>query len=94
MAEDNKTEIILMAIFTVTKDDVMACADEVGLGREQVTDSLLELVKERLSQGLGGWRAAIKSMVVETIGCPLGLVCSPSCAWREVGQCRLARVEG
>ena len=87
MPESNKEEIILMAIFTVTKDDVLACADELGMSQEQVTDDVIEMVKEKVSQGLGGWRAVVKGLVKEAIKCPLGLVCSPSCVWREAGEC-------
>ena len=92
MAENGKKGIILMAMFTVTKNDVLACANELGIPEEQVTDDVVELVKERVSQGLCGWREAIKDMVKEAINeeavvCPLGMVCSPSCAWQEVCQC-------
>ena len=80
-----------MAVFTVTKGDVLACAHELGIPEEQVTDDLIELVKEKVSQGLGDWREVVKGMVKEAIRCPLGLVCSPSCAWRELGECMLPR---
>jgi len=90
--ESGKEDIILMAIFMVTKDDVLACANELGIPKEQVTDDVIELVREKVSQGLRNWREVIKGIVKETvkkeaIKCPLGMVCSPSCAWREVGEC-------
>ena len=91
MAENDKEGIILMAIFMLTRDDVLACADELGIPEEQVTDDVIELVKEKVSQGFRGWREVVKGMVKEAIKCPLGLVCSPSCAWREVGECILPR---
>jgi len=97
MAEGSMENILVMAIFMVTRDDVLACADELGMSREQVTDDVIDLVTEKVSQGLGSWRAAIKDMVKETISqeaiekeaieCPLDIACSPTCAWREVGQC-------
>ena len=97
MAESGKEDIILMAIFAVTKGDILACANELGISEEQVTDEVIELVKEKVSQGLGDWREVIKGIAKETIKeetikeeaikCPLGLVCSPSCTWREVGKC-------
>ena len=87
MAENSKKDILLMAILTVTRDDVLAGANELGIPEEQVTDDVIELVKEKVSQGLRGWREVVKDMVKEAIKCPLGLVCSPSCAWREVGEC-------
>ena len=94
MLEKDGENILLMAILMVTRDDVMTCADELGMPREQVTDSVIELVKDRVSQGLGAWREVMKDMVKEVIGegsseCPLGMVCSPSCAWREAGGCVL-----
>ena len=91
MPESSKEDIIVMAIFMVTRDDVLTCAKELGIPEEQVTDDVIELVKEKVSQGLRGWREVIKSMVKETIKCPLGIVCSASCAWREVGECILPR---
>ena len=51
MAESGTEDIILMAILMVTKDDVLACANELGMSKEQVTDDVIELVKEKVSQG-------------------------------------------
>lgn len=39
MLEDGKENVLLMAILMVTRDDVMTCADELGMPRERVTDS-------------------------------------------------------
>ena len=94
MAENSKQDILVMAIFMVSREDVLACAGELGMSPEEVTDDVIELVKERVSQGLGNWREVAKGMVKEAIQkealkCPLGMVCSPSCAWRGVGQCVL-----
>ena len=91
MAESGKEDIILMAIFAVTKSDILACANELGIPEEQVTDEVIELVKEKVSQGLGDWREVVRSMVKEAIKCPLGLVCSPSCAFGQIGECALSR---
>ena len=94
MAESSKRDILVMAMFMVTRNDVLACADELGMSEEQITDDMIELVKGKVSQGLGDWGDVIKDMVKEVIKngavkCPLGLICSPSCAWREVGGCIL-----
>ena len=85
-------DILLMAVFMVSRDDVLTCANELGIPEEQITDDVLELVQEEVGQGLSGWREAVKDMVKEAVKmgaaeCPLGLVCSPDCAWREAGQC-------
>ena len=102
MSESGREDILLMAVFMVTRDDVLANANELGIPEEQVTDDVIELVKEKVSQGLHDWREAIKGVVKEAISkeavdkeaikCPLGMVCSPSCAWREVGGCILPGV--
>ena len=100
MAESSSEKnILVMAIFMITRDDVLACADELGVSREQITDDVIELVKEKVSQGLDGWRAVVKDVVkgaisqeaieAEALGCALGMVCSLACVWREVGQCLL-----
>ena len=78
-------------IFMLTKDEVIACANELGMSEEQITEDEISLVKERVSQGLGGWRESVKGMVRDAIKCPLGLVCSPSCVWQEGGECTLFR---
>ncbi len=92
MPENSKEDILVMAIFMVTKGDVRACANELGMPEEQVTDDVIELVKGVVSQGLGDFRGVIKDIVKEAIkkeasDCPLGMVCSPSCVWREAGEC-------
>ena len=92
MAEGGKEDIILMAIFMVTKDDILTCANELGIPKEQVTDDVIELVKEKVSQDLRHCREVIKGIVKEAvkreaIRCPLGMVCSPSCVWQEVCEC-------
>ncbi len=92
MEESSKEDILVMAIFMMTRNDVLTCADELGMPEEQVTDDVIEMVKERVSQGLGDWREVVKGMVKEAIRCPLGLVCSPSCAFREIGGCISPRV--
>ena len=91
MAENSRENIILMAFLVLTKDDVLACASELGMSEEQVTEDVIELVKDRVSRGLSDWREVVKGMVKGAIKCPLGLVCSPSCAWRQVGGCTLPR---
>ena len=87
MAENGKEDIILMAILAVTRDDVLAGANELGIPEEQITDDVMALVREKVSQGLRDWRGVVNGLVKEAIKCPLGQVCSPACAWREVGGC-------
>ena len=94
MSESSKQDILVMALFVVTKDVVLSCADEMGIPEEQVTDELMELIKQKVSQGLDGWRDGVMDIVQETIEkktikCPLGMVCVPSCAFRQAGECSL-----
>ncbi|MFC1991715.1 hypothetical protein ACFLVC_03210 [Chloroflexota bacterium] len=67
MAEENEQDILVMAIFMVTKNDVLVCADELGVSREQITDDVVEQVKEEVSQRIGKWREVVKDMVSETV---------------------------
>jgi len=103
MAKSNRQDILVMALFVVTKDSVLACANELGIPEEQITDEVMARVREKISQVLGDWRDVVRSMVKETIeketiekgssSCPLGMVCSSSCAFRQVGECALSRAE-
>lgn len=92
MVEDTKQETLVMALFMVTKNSILSWASELGIPEEQVTDNLIELVKEKVSQSFDCWQESIKDTVKETIkkkttSCPLGLFCSPYCAFRQVGEC-------
>jgi len=96
--EDEKKDIILMAILTVTRKDVLDSATELGMSEEQVTEDLINKVQGSISQVLHNWRGLVKNMVTEVIKivsteCPLGMDCSSSCAWREIGQCTKSPVK-
>jgi len=71
VVENCKEDIILMAIFAVTKNDVLTCANELGIPEEQITDEVIELVKKKVSQGLRDWRMVVKSIVKKTIKFPV-----------------------
>ncbi|MEE8413679.1 MAG: hypothetical protein V3R96_03920 [Dehalococcoidales bacterium] len=99
MAEENEQDILVMAIFMVTRNDVLICADELGVSREQITDDVVEGVKEEVSRRIGKWGEAVSKMVKETLGekvrrCLLGMACSPSCAFRQAGGCELLKEVG
>lgn len=97
MTERRKQDILVMALFVVTKDSVFTCANELGIAEEQITDDVLEVVRGKVNQVLGDWREVVKDTIKketfskETIQCPLGMVCSPSCVFRQVGECTLSR---
>lgn len=83
MAEDSRKDIIFM----LTKDEVLTCAHELGISKEQVTDDVVELVKRRLNLEFRHWPEIVKSLLKEATKCPLGLVCYPSCFWWKNGGC-------
>ena len=80
MSHSYEEDIILL----LTKDEVLACANELGISKEQVTDDVIGLVRMTV---FCHWREVIKSTLKEAIECPLGLACYPSCAWWEDGKC-------
>lgn len=76
-------DIILM----LTKDDVVACANELGIPKEQVPGDVIELVERRLNLEFRHWPDIVKNLLKESARCPLGLVCYPSCFWWKDGRC-------
>jgi hypothetical protein len=70
-------------IFALTADDVLACANQLGIPKEQVTADVMELIKMRL----GNWSDVVKNTLWEATKCPLGLVCYPSCACWQHAKC-------
>ena len=70
-------------IFALTEDDVLACANQMGIPKERITADVIELVKMRL----GNCREVVKDTLWEATKCPLGLVCYPSCAWWQNDKC-------
>ena len=91
VAESNGEDIILMALLILTRDDVLECANELGMSEEQISEDVLKLVKKKVRQDLRGWHEIVKGMVKEAIKCPLGLICSPACPWQKAGECMLSR---
>ena len=87
MSETSEQDII----FLLTKDDVLACANELGIPEEQLTEDVIELVRRRVRLALRNWSEVVKNTLKEAIKCPLGLVCYPSCAWWKDGKCIFPR---
>jgi len=83
MSNNNQQYII----FVLTKDDVLACAKELGIPAERVTDEVIELVKSRLEAEFSSWPEIIKDVLTRATRCPLGLTCFPSCTWWKDGRC-------
>lgn len=53
----------LNTIFTLTKDDVIGCANEMGINQEQITDEVLEQVKKGVEWGLDCWSDVVKEAI-------------------------------
>ena len=87
MSNNNQQYII----FVLTRDEVLACAKELRIPTEQVTDEVIELVKSRLNVEFGYWPEVIKDVLTQATKCPLGLVCFPSCSWWKDGRCAFPR---
>jgi len=87
VAEGSGEEIIFM----LTKDEVLACAHELGTSEEQVTDDVVKLVKSRINLEFRHWPEIVKGLLTEATKCPLSLVCYPSCFWWKDGRCTLPR---
>jgi hypothetical protein len=47
-------------VFALTKDDVIACAKELDIPEEAITDEVLEQVKEGVEWGLDCWADVVK----------------------------------
>ena len=71
----------------LNKNDILACAHELGIPEEQVTDDVIELVKRKISLEFSHWPEVVKSYLPEAVKCPLGLVCYPSCFWWKDNKC-------
>ena len=78
-------------IFMLTKNDILVCAHELGIHKEQVTDDIIELLQKRISLSLSHWPQLLKSALIDAVKCPLGLVCYPSCFWWKDGKCAYLR---
>lgn len=78
-------------IFIVTKEQVLACARKLGIAEEQLTDEVIELVKDRLETEFSHWPEIVKEILTRAARCPLGLVCFPSCCWWKEGRCIFPR---
>ena len=50
-------------LFTLTKDDVIACANEMGIPQEAITDEVLEQVKKGMEWGLECWPDVVKEAI-------------------------------
>ena len=50
-------------IFTLSRDDVIGCAREMGIPEEAITDDVLEQVKKGVEWGLESWPDVVKEAI-------------------------------
>jgi len=50
-------------IFILTRDDVVACAREMNIPEEAITDDVLTRVKKGVEWGLGCWSEVVKEAI-------------------------------
>ena len=74
-------------IYRLTKDEILAGANQLGISEEKITDDVVMLVKIRVSLGLRNWPEVAKSTLRESTRDPLRLV-FPSCIWRKDDNAR------
>ena len=70
-------------IYRLTKNEVLAGANQLGISEEQITEDVVMLVKIRVSLGIRNLPEVVKNTLRESIGDPLRLVLYPSYIWRE-----------
>ena len=71
----------------LTKDEILAGANQLGISEKLMVDDVFELVAVRVSLGLQNWPEVAKSTFRESIRDPLRLV-FPSCIWWTVDNAR------
>jgi hypothetical protein len=74
-------------IYTLLKDEVAACAQELGISEEQVTYGILKGMRKIVDLEFGHRPLADTPVRQDVSDCPLGLDCYPSCAWWSNDSC-------
>jgi len=101
---NKREDVLLIALMVVTKDVVLACADELGIPEEEIDEGVIRTVKNKINKVFGDCRITIQDVIASTLqkemaaneasGCPLGLTCYPSCAFMTEGECQLPKKVG
>ena len=78
-------------VFILTKEDILACAMELGIAEEQINKDIIESVRTRIRLELCHWPEIAKTAFNEAIKCPVGLDCYPSCTWWQDGKCAFSK---
>ena len=54
-------------VFILTKEDVIACAQEMGISRAAITDDVFYHVKKGVEWGLECWSEVVKTTLAEAL---------------------------
>ena len=54
-------------VFVLTREDVIACAKEMDIPEEAITDDVLRQVKKGVDWGMEFWSEVVKSAITEAI---------------------------
>lgn len=74
-------------VFQLTRDEILACAYELGIAKEQITDGVIEMLKKKISLEFANWPEVVNCALKDIFSCPLGLTCYPSCSWWQDSKC-------
>ena len=78
-------------VFILTKEDILACAMELGIAEEQINKDIIESARTRIRLELCHWPEIFKAALREAIRYPLELDCYPSRAWWQGGKCAFSK---
>ena len=54
-------------VYLLTKEDVIACAKEMGIPKEAITDDVFHRVKKGVEFGLECWTEVVKTAIKEAL---------------------------
>jgi len=54
-------------VFILTMEDVIACAKEMGMPKEAITDDVFHQVKKGVASAWEGWPEVVKSAISEAL---------------------------
>ena len=54
-------------VFILTREDVIACAKEMDIPKEAITDDVLERVKKGVEFGLECWTEVVRTAIDEAL---------------------------
>ncbi len=74
-------------IFILTRDEILACASELGIPNSGITSEVMAVVRQKIRARFSDWPDIVKDALLEATTCPLNLPCWPSCYWWQNGQC-------